>query len=172
MSANLWGESCASLTDRQIKDVQRWSIPTLLRYEDRNSMGHGVESRLPFMDYRLVELALALPVRLKIANGFGKWAIRHVTRGVVPDFIRLNRKKRGFDVTQTWIADGLGKAIRARLHGQNNALAPFMKKNLNIDQVLSDHALQTNSDLLDEALMLVWLAKPIRQPAIKMLVSA
>jgi asparagine synthase (glutamine-hydrolysing) len=172
MSANLWGESCTSLTDRQIKDMQRWSIPTLLRYEDRNSMGHGVESRLPFMDYRLVELALALPVRLKIANGFGKWAIRHVTRGVVPDFIRLNRKKRGFDVTQTWIADGLGKAIRARLHEQNNALAPFMKKNLNIDQVLSDHALQTNSDLLDEALMLVWLAKPIRQPAIKMLVSA
>lgn len=163
-SANLWGSVVGGLADRQIEDVQRWSIPTLLRYEDRNSMGHGVETRLPFMDYRLVELALALPARLKIANGFGKWAIRHVTEGVVPDFIRLNRKKRGFDVTQTWIADGLGHALRERLHGQKNALVPFMKKNLDIDQVLSNDALQANSNLLDEALMLAWLAEPIRQP--------
>ncbi len=163
--ANLWGAAAGGLADRQIEDVQRWSIPTLLRYEDRNSMGHGVETRLPFMDYRLVELALALPARLKIANGFGKWAIRHVTQGVVPDFIRLNRKKRGFDVTQTWIADGLGNSLRMRLHAQKSAIAPFMKKNLDIDQVLSDEALQANSNLLDEALMLAWLAEPIRQPA-------
>jgi asparagine synthase (glutamine-hydrolysing) len=163
-SANLWGSAVGGLAGRQIEDVQRWSIPTLLRYEDRNSMGHGVETRLPFMDYRLVELALALPARLKIANGFGKWAIRQVTQGVVPDFIRMNRKKRGFDVTQTWIADGLGNALRARLHAQKSALAPFMKKNLNIAQVLSDEALQANSNLLDEALMLAWLAEPIRQP--------
>lgn len=172
ISANLWGEPGASLTDRQIEDVQRWSIPTLLRYEDRNSMGHGVESRLPFMDYRLVELALALPTQLKIANGFGKWAIRDVTKGVVPDFIRLNRKKRGFDVSQTWIADGLGIALRARLHAQKSTLAPLMKKNLNIDEDLSDHKLQANSDLLDEALMLAWLAEPIRTSANKMQVSA
>ena len=163
-SANLWGAASGSLTDRQIEDVQRWSIPTLLRYEDRNSMGHGVETRLPFMDYRLVELALALPVRLKIANGFGKWAIRQVTQNVVPDFIRLNRKKRGFDVTQTWIAGGLGASLRARIHDQKNALAPFLKNNLNIEQMLSDEALQSNSNLLDEALMLAWLAEPIRTP--------
>lgn len=162
--ANLWGEGAGGLVSRQIEDVQRWSIPTLLRYEDRNSMGHGVETRLPFMDYRLVELALALPARLKIASGFGKWAIRHITHGVVPDFIRLNRKKRGFDVTQTWIADGLGTALRTRLQEQKAALAPYMKKNLNIDQVMSDAALQANSNLLDEALMLAWLAEPIRQP--------
>lgn len=165
-AANLWGTAAGGLVDRQIEDVQRWSIPTLLRYEDRNSMGHGVETRLPFMDYRLIEMALALPARLKIANGFGKWAIRQVTQGMVPDFIRLNRKKRGFDVTQSWIADGLGNALRTRLHEQKSALAPFMKKNLNIDQVLSDAALQANTNLLDEALMLVWLAQPVRRPPV------
>lgn len=163
-TANLWGAAAGGLAGRQIEDVQRWSIPTLLRYEDRNSMGHGVETRLPFMDYRLVELALALPARLKIAKGFGKWAVRHAAQGVVPDFIRLNRKKRGFDVTQTWIADGLGQGLRARLHGQQSTLAPFMKKNLDIDRVLSDEALQASSNLLDEALMLAWLAQPIRPP--------
>ena len=161
--ANLWGTANGSMTDRQIEDVQRWSIPTLLRYEDRNSMGHGVESRLPFMDYRLVELALALPTRLKIANGFGKWAVRQITENVVPDFVRLNRKKRGFDVTQTWIADGLGTSLRKRIHDNRAVLRPYLKAGADMNRYLSDEALQANSNLLDEALMLAWLVQPVRQ---------
>ena len=162
-SANLWGASGSSLVDRQIEDVQRWSIPTLLRYEDRNSMGHGVESRLPFMDYRLVELALALPTRLKIKKGFGKWAVRQITEIGVPDFIRLNRKKRGFDVTQSWIDDGLGAILRERIDGNKNALVPYLKAGSNIDRDLSNAALKNNENILDEAIMLAWLANPIRE---------
>lgn len=161
--ANLWGAVSTGLTERQIQDIQRWSIPTLLRYEDRNSMGHGVETRLPFMDYRLVELALALPARMKIARGFGKWPLRQLTYNKVPDFIRLNRKKRGFDVTQSWIMDGLGRILRDRIHDNASTLAQFLKPNLKIGNDLSDEALIANSNLLDEALMLVWLIEPIRQ---------
>ena len=126
-------------------------------------MGHGVESRLPFMDYRLVELALALPTRLKIANGFGKWAVRQITENVVPDFVRLNRKKRGFDVTQTWIADGLGTSLRKRIHDNRAVLRPYLKAGADMNRYLSDEALQANSNLLDEALMLAWLVQPVRQ---------
>ncbi len=161
-SANLWGGAAGNLSGRQIEDVQRWSIPTLLRYEDRNSMGHGVESRLPFMDYRLMELALALPARLKIADGYGKWAIRNITRGTVPDFIRLNRKKRGFDVTQSWVSDGLGASLRERIDVNRHNLAPHMRKQIDVRKLLSDEALQGDSALLDEALMLAWLSQPVR----------
>lgn len=164
-SANLLGRPETSLCDRQIEDVSRWSIPTLLRYEDRNSMGYGVESRLPYMDYRLVELALALPTRLKIKNGFGKWALRHVGRDVVPDFIRLNRQKRGFDVTQTWIDDGLGDSLRMRIRSNLPNLAPHLKKHFKVDRDFSNAALSRDGNLLDEALMLAWLAEPLRNPA-------
>jgi len=162
---NLWGESHLSLSDRQIADIQRWSLPTLLRYEDRNSMGCGVESRLPFLDYRLVECALALPARLKIANGFGKWALRRITAGQVPDAIRLNRKKRGFDVTQDWIAQGLGASLRARIFDHRTALSGALKPGAQLDAHLSDAALSQSPDLLDEALLLAWLVKPTRVPA-------
>lgn len=155
---NLWGQGGPSLRDRQIEDVGRWSIPTLLRYEDRNSMGHAVESRLPFMDYRLLELALALPARLKVANGFGKWALRRVTAGVVPDAIRLCRKKRGFDVTQDWVGAGLGKALRERIGDHRALLAPHLKRGLDPVASLSDDALRRMPRLLDEALMLAWIA--------------
>lgn len=163
-SINLWGSVGTTLGARQMEDVQRWSIPSLLRYEDRNSMWHGLETRLPFMDYRLVELALALPARLKIAKGLGKWALRDIGAGIVPDFIRLNRRKRGFDVTQAWIKGGIGASLRRRIQDHRTALAAHLKPQLDIEQHLSDERLANDRNLLDEALMLAWLAEPVRTP--------
>lgn len=161
---NLWGDNQPSLSARQIADVQQWSLPTLLRYEDRNSMGYGIESRLPMMDYRLVELALAMPARLKIRNGYGKWALRQVTSGRVPDAIRQNRKKRGFDVTQAWVSAGVGAALRQRIFNRRHALADYVVAGADLDSLLSDVSLAADTNLLDEALMLAWLSEPVRSP--------
>ena len=161
---NLWGEAGVSLPDRQIEDIQQWSLPTLLRYEDRNSMGYGIETRLPFMDYRLVEFALALPTRMKIANGYGKWLLRHAAKGLVPDGVRLNRKKRGFDVTQNWITQGIGAALRGAIFDHATALQGPLKSGGDLDTLLSDASLAHDPDLLDEALLLAWLVDPTRVP--------
>jgi len=161
---NLWGSSENTLAQRQIDDIQNWSIPSLLRFEDRNSMGNGLETRLPFMDYRLVELGLALPARLKISKGFGKWGLRHITEGIVPDTVRLNRKKRGFDVTQSWVEGGIGANLRDRIHSNRGALGPYLKRDADLDKNLSDATLSSNRNALDEALMLAWLTEPIRLP--------
>ncbi|WP_019143173.1 asparagine synthase (glutamine-hydrolyzing) [Noviherbaspirillum massiliense] len=159
---NLWGGRDLTLSARQIDDVRQWSLPSLLRYEDRNSMGYGVESRLPFMDYRLLELALALPARLKISKGYGKWALRKITAGTVPDAIRLNRKKRGFDVTQAWVKDGIGARLRSMIFDHRRVLADHLRQSADLDHLLSDAALSNDGNLLDEALMLAWLTKPVR----------
>jgi asparagine synthase (glutamine-hydrolysing) len=161
---NLWGPAGMSLAQRQIDDIECWSMPTLLRYEDRNSMGYGVETRLPFMDYRLIEFALALPARMKIANGYGKWALRSMTEGLVPDPVRLNRKKRGFDVTPDWVAQGLGASLRARIFDNATALTGPLKAGGHLDALLSDAALSRHPELLDEALLLAWLVDPTRAP--------
>jgi asparagine synthase (glutamine-hydrolysing) len=161
---NLWGEAGMSLPDRQIEDIQQWSLPTLLRYEDRNSMGYGIETRLPFMDYRLIEFALALPTRMKIANGYGKWMLRRAAKGLVPDVVRLNRKKRGFDVTQNWITQGIGAALRGAIFDHATALQGPLKNGGQLDTLLSDESLSQDPDLLDEALLLAWLVDPTRVP--------
>lgn len=164
VTVDLWGSIGTSLSARQIEDIQQWSLPTLLRYEDRNSMGYGVESRLPFMDYRLIELALALPARMKVANGYGKWVLRKMVAGAVPDLIRLNRKKRGFDITQDWIAGGIGASLRCHIYGNRQALAGYLQRDADLDFLLSDTSLSQDSTLLNEALMLTWLVKPVRSP--------
>lgn len=159
---DLWGGYGLPLSARQIEDVQKWSLPTLLRYEDRNSMAYGIESRLPFMDYRLVELALALPPAMKINNGFGKWALRHAVANIVPDAIRLKRKKRGFDVTQHWVEAGVGASLRDSIFDNRHVLSSYLRPRANLDRLLSDASLSNDSNLLDEALMLAWLVSPVR----------
>jgi asparagine synthase (glutamine-hydrolysing) len=77
-------------------DLTRYSIPQLLRYEDKNSMRWSIESRVPFLDYRLVELALSLPSSLKIRKGTTKYILRKAMKGLVSDRILERKDKIGF----------------------------------------------------------------------------
>jgi len=147
-----------SPADRQRLDVTRYSLPSLLRYEDRNSMGCSVESRLPFMDHRVIETGLALPDRAKLAKGFGKWILRSVMRDKVPDAIRLNRDKRGFDVDQNrWIDEGLGTVLRSALNERRSAIGPWLPRGETIDGLFSDSALKAVRPAFVEAVSLIWL---------------
>jgi asparagine synthase (glutamine-hydrolysing) len=163
------------LWKRQLLDVTRFSLPTLLRYEDRNSMAHSVESRLPFVDYRVIELGIALPEALKLRAGRGKAILRDVMEGRVPDDIRLSRLKRGFDVDQAgWIAGGLGAAIRGRLHDQWSAVRSFVAAGHEVDTAFSDQRLAMNWTTFIEAMTLLWLAEQgpgVRRPATRLQAS-
>jgi asparagine synthase (glutamine-hydrolysing) len=76
--------------------VMSTSIQTLLHFEDRNSMAHSIESRVPFLDYRFVEFAFSLPSHYKVHKNYGKYIHREALKSIVPDEI-LNRKdKIGF----------------------------------------------------------------------------
>jgi asparagine synthase (glutamine-hydrolysing) len=71
-------------------------LPTLLRQFDRASMAHGIETRMPFMDWRLVTYSFSLPETSKIGDGFTKRVLRMAVEGLVPDPIRLRTNKIGF----------------------------------------------------------------------------
>jgi asparagine synthase (glutamine-hydrolysing) len=71
-------------------------LPSLLRIEDRNCMAHSVESRAPFMDYRLVEFLFALPPKQKIQNGYTKHILRRACQGLVPEAVLTRHDKMGF----------------------------------------------------------------------------
>ncbi|MDD5421815.1 MAG: asparagine synthase (glutamine-hydrolyzing) [Candidatus Omnitrophota bacterium] len=77
-------------------------LPSLLHIDDRNSMAHSVESRTPFLDYRLVEFLFSLPYDMKISNGYTKYILRETLKGRLPESIRTRRDKMGF-VTPTGV---------------------------------------------------------------------
>lgn len=86
------------LGNRLKEDITKWSLPVLLRYEDKNSMNFSIETRLPFLDYRLIEYIGKLPINFKMRNGFSKYILRKTMKNVVPDMIRLRRDKLGFSM--------------------------------------------------------------------------
>ncbi len=77
-------------------DLTRYAIPQLLRYEDKNSMRWSIESRVPFLDYRLVEQAMSLPSGFKIRKGTTKYILRKAMKGLVSDRILERKDKIGF----------------------------------------------------------------------------
>jgi asparagine synthase (glutamine-hydrolysing) len=88
-------------------------LPGLLHYEDRNSMAYSIETRLPFLDYRLVEFAFGLPVELKIREGTTKVILRKAMGDVLPEEIRNRRDKMGFVTPEAdWFRTTLRDPIR------------------------------------------------------------
>jgi len=72
-------------------------LPTILRNFDRLSMAHGIEVRMPFMDWRLVTYAMALPDASKSSDGYSKMVARRAMAGRMPESIRMGRRKVGFN---------------------------------------------------------------------------
>jgi asparagine synthase (glutamine-hydrolysing) len=72
-------------------------LPTILRNFDRLSMAHGIEVRMPFLDWRLVTYTIALPEGEKYAGGFSKLVARRAMLGRMPESIRASKRKVGFN---------------------------------------------------------------------------
>jgi asparagine synthase (glutamine-hydrolysing) len=99
------------LTNVLYWELTRTRLPALLRYEDRLSMAFSIESRVPFLDHRLVELAFALPDRVKRSAGWSKYGLRRALDGLLPRSIVWRRDKKGFPTpVGNWLRDARGDA--------------------------------------------------------------
>jgi asparagine synthase (glutamine-hydrolysing) len=95
------------------RSVERTPLPHYLRIEDRNSMAHGVEARLPFLDYRLVSLAFRVPADCKIQGVWNKALLRRSLRGRIPDSVRTRVEKMGFPTSlHLWLTGVLAEPLR------------------------------------------------------------
>lgn len=96
--------STSNLKQRLLQDLTQYSLPALLRYEDRNAMAHSMESRLPWLDPELVATVLRLPESAIIRQGWNRVILRNAMQGVLPETIRTRRSKIGFTTPQSsWL---------------------------------------------------------------------
>ncbi|HET9056685.1 MAG TPA: asparagine synthase (glutamine-hydrolyzing) [Chitinophagaceae bacterium] len=98
------------LNDVLYYDTKQLLLPELLRYADRNSMSHGVEVRLPFLNHELVQFVFSLPAEYKIQNGFTKWVLRKSTEPLLTKEISWRKDKIGYEPPQQlWMQQPLVK---------------------------------------------------------------
>ena len=107
------GDICMALT--------AWNVTCLLHWEDRNSMAHSVEARVPFLDHRLVDLSIGLGNQHKIVGGDTKRVLRRGMKGILPEQIRKRRDKLGFATPEeNWFRGVLRPAIEAAVEDTLN----------------------------------------------------
>jgi asparagine synthase (glutamine-hydrolysing) len=94
----------SDIINLQKTEITSLQLPHLLKYEDRNSMSHSIESRLPFLDYRMVETSLSLNNNFKIRDGWTKYVLRKAIEPIVPKEIVWRKSKLGFNAPEAvWL---------------------------------------------------------------------
>lgn len=133
----------ANLRSLQESEFFHYQLPHLLHHDDRMSMAHAVETRLPFLDYRLLELVLGIPSALLLRNGWSKYLLRVALDGVLPDEVRWRNDKMGYE-TPT------GRLIRANREMSLDLLARHSR-----DEVVDTAALagRFDDERVDERLL-------------------
>ncbi len=112
------------LEEKMLEMLTKSSIPEQLNRADKSSMAFSTESRFPFLDYRLVEMAMSLPYDYKIRNGVTKRILRESLRDWLPDMIYHRKDKVGFAVpVRNWVNERLHKKILAQMA---DARLPFI----------------------------------------------
>ena len=110
------GLGVGGVVERQLADMYRFSLPALLHYEDRMSMALAREIRLPYLDYRLVNLLLPLAPQWKMRRGWSKWVFRKAMEQDLPPEIAWRRDKQGFSNPQSeWLKIELRPQLEALL---------------------------------------------------------
>jgi len=102
-------------------------LPALLQVEDRMSMAHGLESRVPFLDHPLVEFAATIPADVKFKNGNMKHMIKQVFSSELPDQIVNRRDKMGFPVPlKEWFDGELREFVIDHFNTMSSKKRPYI----------------------------------------------
>lgn len=102
-------------------------LPALLHVEDRMSMAHSLESRVPLLDHPLIEFAASIPADIKFKDGNMKHLLKKTYKNVLPSDILNRRDKMGFPVPlKEWFGNRLKSWVSEALHSQKNRSLGFL----------------------------------------------
>jgi asparagine synthase (glutamine-hydrolysing) len=125
-----------SLSEVLRRELCSTNLPALLHYEDRNSMAFSLESRVPYLDFRLVEYIASLPLDQKVRNGVTKIVLRNAAKGIIPESIRCRMDKMGFVTPEEiWMRETLCPLVLDVLGSDSFRARPYWRA----DEVMTDY---------------------------------
>lgn len=143
-----------------LADQHTYLTDDILVKVDRNSMWHGLEVRVPFLDHRIVEFANAMPLSLKMKGNTQKYIIKEILKTLVPEEI-ITRPKRGFGLPlKHWLKDSYYKYSCDLLLDPQSHIAQYL------DQKYIEKLIKINKsgsrDLSKRIWTLMWLEQWFR----------
>lgn len=104
--------STSLMKNRLANEMFNEVVPVVLKEDDLNGMYNSIENRSPFLDKNLFESCFNMPSSYYIQNGLAKWPLRQIIKDYVPDKIRMNARKTGFNASIKDILDFNSKNIK------------------------------------------------------------
>ncbi len=145
--------------DRYVLDgITRYSLPHILRHDDRNSMALGIESRAPYLDHRLLEHVLTISEASLLGSGPSKRLLRTVAQGQLPEALCRRPDKRGFFSPQRdWLRH---PSVEAQVRQRCHALPPLLAELLDAPRLaeLLDSFYLGQRDELCGPVFLAWVS--------------
>lgn len=139
-----WGENVGkeSYFDLMTHFDFKTLLPALLHVEDRMSMAHGLESRVPLLDHPLVEFAATIPADIKFKNGELKRLLKVTYANILPSKITNRKDKMGFPVPLNLWLKKKGPAkefIFDTLNSRKAKNRNYIKKNTPIEKLIDSN---------------------------------
>jgi asparagine synthase (glutamine-hydrolysing) len=132
-------EGASLLSRLMVTDLETVLVDDYLVKEDRMTMAHSIEGRVPFLDHRLVELAFSLPDREKIRGLTTKVLLRRLARDRLPKEV-ARAPKQGFEIpVASWLRGPLAGRLRAALEPPGARLYEYVDRVV-VDRLREDHA--------------------------------
>ncbi|MFN3200606.1 MAG: asparagine synthase (glutamine-hydrolyzing) [Bradymonadia bacterium] len=103
------------LRNRMLNELGHEAVPVILYEEDLNAMATSVENRAPYLDRNLAEFMFSVPPEHLIHDGHAKWLLRAAGEGLLVDSVRLDKRKRGFNLALDSVLDRWDPETRAAI---------------------------------------------------------
>ncbi len=117
-----------SLRNMMFNETFSKTLPVALHHEDLNSMYYSIENRSPFLDKSIFEFMCKVPTKFLIKNGFQKYILRKVSQNMIPEDVRLQKQKYGFNASINSIFDFKNKNIKNYLLDSSSNIWEFVNK--------------------------------------------
>ena len=104
------------------------TLPVALHHEDLNAMYYSIENRSPYLDKDMFEFMCTVPTKFLIKNGFQKYILRKISKNIIPDDVRFQKQKFGFNASINSIFDFKNRVTKNFLLDSRSSIWEFVKK--------------------------------------------
>lgn len=146
------------LRNRMMNELFHEVVPCILKEDDHNSMYYSIENRSPYLDKDLYNFVLTIPPEMLIANGYQKKILRDASKNILPDKIRLDRLKKGFNASISSIIDLKAKKNIDYIFNNKSLINEFvnlakLKESINFSNIPNHHSKLIFNILTTEAFL-------------------
>ena len=137
--STVFGDTVPNSMNKQIADLTYLTVPHSIVMDDGCYLSHSVEARQPFLDHRILEFGISMPLKFKFHKGYGKYLLRSAVKGFIPDTRRRDVRKTGLNLPiDVWMRNEMRDWLHDTLFMSDNKLFNYTQQDV-VKELFKSH---------------------------------